>query len=83
MNQLIRHAVLTIFCASCTGLTFNPDAWRANHHLQALISEREDVIYSDEPEFSDFACMHKDKWLELYELLRRNKLENSIKNLPF
>jgi hypothetical protein len=47
------------------------------------VSEREDVVYSDEVEFSDFACMHKTKWLELYDLLQRSGQKDLLKHIPF
>jgi hypothetical protein len=67
---------------------FDPDAYRANHYLEAIVNEKEDVVYADEPLFSEFACMHRSKWEELrkfVQLLRLPPDQKSIilKNLDF
>lgn len=38
------------------------------------MSEREEVVYCDEEKFSEFAAMHKDKWLELRRLIQEAPL---------
>jgi hypothetical protein len=74
-------ALLTILSASSCGrrIKFNPDAHRANHNIEAIVNERQEVIYCYEPYFSEFACMHKTKWIELRELLQNSPIEEPLK----
>ena len=49
---------------------FDPDAYRANHFEQAIINEDGISVYCYEEKFSQFACMHKEKWEELRRLIQ-------------
>lgn len=62
---------------SCNGIRFNPNTYKGNHKIEAIVSEDEDVVYAFEDRFSEFSCMHKTKWLELYELLRRSNINSN------
>ena len=71
-----------ILSASSCGkrIVFDPDAYRANHYEQAIINEDQVVVQCYEEKFSEFACMHKDKWTELRNLIQRSTIEVSLKN---
>jgi hypothetical protein len=78
---LLLPLLLTTLSASSCGraFKFNPDAWRASHHIQGIVSEREEVVYCDEVAFSEFAAMHKDKWIELRRLIQGSPLSSKEK----
>jgi hypothetical protein len=60
---------------------FDPDAYRANHRLEAIVNERAQVVYADEALFSEFACMHKTKWEELRKYVQLLRIEPQQKLL--
>lgn len=51
-------------------IVFDPDFHKANHNIEAIVSERQDVIYCYEEKFSEFACMSKEKIKELRRLIQ-------------
>ena len=68
--------ILTIFfVSSCQGILFDPDArfLRQDNETREiyLLTEDGHRIYSDTAMFYDHACMTREKWQELYELLKR------------
>jgi len=72
--------LMTVSASSCgRSFKFNPDAWRASHHLEAIVSEREEVVYCSEEKFSEYAAMHKDKWIELRRLIQDAPLSDAKK----
>lgn len=71
---------MMLSASSCsTRIKFDPDAYRANHYRQAIINEDEIVIYCEEEKFSEFACMHRDKWAELREILQQAPIDSKVK----
>lgn len=74
--------LLTILSASSCGTNrpkFYPDAYRANHHIEAIVNAKEDVVYCYEERFSEFACMNKQKWEELRRLIQELQIDPSQK----
>ncbi len=70
---LIVLATLMILSVNSCGINrpkFDPDAYRANHFEQAIINEDQVTVYCYEEKFSEFACMHKEKWEELRRLIQ-------------
>jgi hypothetical protein len=77
-------AILTTLSASSCGTgrpKFNPDAHRANHYIEAIVNEEEKVVYCYEEKFSEFACMHKSKWVELRQFVHMLKLPTAQKRI--
>lgn len=76
---LMLLQILTIL-SSCNGrVKFNPNAYRASHELQAIVSASRDVVYCYDERFSEFACMHKDKWVELRRLIQALRMPKRYK----
>jgi hypothetical protein len=61
-------------------IKFDPDAYRANHYEQAIINEDQIVVQCYEEKFSEFACMHQDKWTELRRLIQESALDSKLKS---
>ena len=76
MRKLNRiFLVLTIFFASsCQGILFDPDARFLRQDSETrdiyLLKEDGQRIYPENAHFFDHACMSREKWLELYDLLQ-------------
>lgn len=68
---IISFAILS-GCQS--GISFSPDFHIHSSEIQAIISERNDIIYCNEEKFEEYASMHKEKIKELAEILRRARL---------
>lgn len=62
--------ILSASSCSTNRPKFDPDAYRANHFIEGIVNEDEIVVYCIEPKFSEFACMHKEKWEELRRLIQ-------------
>jgi hypothetical protein len=60
---------------------FDPNAYKANHRFEAIINENQHVVYASDEEFSDFACMHKNKWIELRQFVQMFKIPQDQKDL--
>jgi hypothetical protein len=77
--------LLTTLSASKCGTSarpkFDPDAYRANHTLEAIVNEDEVIVYADDEKFSEFACMHKSKWVELRKFVQLLRIDPEQKNL--
>lgn len=76
--------ILTILSASSCGNNrpkFDPDAYRANHKIEAIVNERAQVVYAYEKEFSEYACMHKSKWTELRQFVQLLRIPQGQKDL--
>ena len=71
--------LMIVSASSCSRIRFDPDAYRANHYEQAIINENQDVVQCYEERFSEFACMHKDKWEELRRLIQQSKIDSKVK----
>lgn len=77
---LLLATLTTLSASNCSRrITFDPDAYRANSNLEAIINEDEVTVFCHEPKFDDFACMHKDKWAELRTLLQNAKIPTELK----
>ena len=70
---------LTLFVVSCDGIKFNPDIYVGDFQNGAIINERGELVYATSPLFNQFGCMHKDKWLELSEILNRAKMSRKAR----
>ena len=69
----------TFFVISCqSGISWNPDFFVHNSDLNAIISERGDIVSCSDEGFNDFASMHKEKIKELAEILRRARLPKEL-----
>jgi hypothetical protein len=75
--------ILTILSASSCGQRpkFDPNAYRANHRIEAIVNEHEHVVYAYEPLFSEFACMHRAKWEELRRLVQILRIDPQQKEI--
>jgi hypothetical protein len=70
----------TLSASNCSRrVRFDPDAYRANSYLEAIVNENQVTVYCYEPQFDKFACMHEDKWKELRRLLQDARIPNKIK----
>jgi len=67
--------ILTMFwLSSCTseGVKFDPDVYVGRNGY--IINERLMKVMADEPRFLEYGCMHRDKWIELKEVLDRARI---------
>lgn len=73
----------TLFVVSCGAgrPLFDPDSYRANHYLEAIVNEKSQVVYAHEPLFSEFACMHRNKWEDLRRFVQMVRLPKEQKDL--
>ena len=66
--------LMIFFASSCQGILFDPDArfLRQDNETKEIYLLKEDGqrIYSESAYFFDHACMSREKWLELYDLLQ-------------
>lgn len=46
----------------------------------SIINEDGIEVFSNEPRFDDFACMDKNKWRELREILQDARIPKDVKN---
>lgn len=80
--KILLVSLTIFFASSCqTGIKFNPDFHKATSAEQAIVDERGNRIYSDEPEFDNFACMHKEKIKELAEILKKARIPKEEKEI--
>lgn len=81
MTSFVKASLLAfimIALISCKkGITFDPDFYVGHSEIQAIKSERGDIIFTSDTRFNDFACMHIEKIKELKKILMRQKLRNS------
>lgn len=78
MKQIIvlfGFVVLVSF-TSCgrIGVNFDPDIHMSDYEMDSIVGEDGVYISCQEPEFNEYACMHKSKWIELKALLTRIRL---------
>lgn len=77
MNKIIPLFILI----GCTGIKFNPDIYVGDYQNEGITSEKGITVYANEQRFNEYGCMHKSKWKELREILRRARLPRRTKRL--
>ena len=67
--------------SSCTsqGIKWNPDFHKADATSQSLVPEAGEPVYCYEEKFNEYACLHKDKIMELANILTRARLPKQDK----
>ena len=77
-TRLTLMLILTVMVISCqTGIKFDPQWHNADHLRQSIVyshNGNENQVFTDEPEFDQYACMHINKIQELAEILKRAKI---------
>lgn len=71
----IMLGTLTIL-SSCRGVHWSPDFALPNLSEEAIIHEDGRVIHFQSREMLNYGCLHKDKIIELRELLRDARLKD-------
>lgn len=69
----------TLSVSKCSRIKFDPDAYKANSSLESIINEAGVEVMCHEAAFDSFACMHKDKWIELRELIQDARIDKGLK----
>jgi len=75
-NLILLLALITIASCGPTGIRFNPEFFISDYENEQLINEQGFTVRCNSPEFNSYVCMHKQKVIELLEILRRQN------NLP-
>jgi hypothetical protein len=70
----------TFFVSSCNTkqINWNPDFYIHDSKSQAIISEKNHIVYCEEVGFDEYASLSKEKIKELAEILRRAKLPRQL-----
>jgi len=81
MKYFSLSLFLLLFIASCGNyrINFNPDFYVADFQNQSIVNENGIVVYTDTPQFSNFACMSKQKIVELMQHLMQTDLPREDK----
>lgn len=66
--------------SSCTqSIKWDPNFYKASSINESIQDRNENVVMCSEQRFDNFACLHKDKILELAEILERARLPKEDK----
>ena len=78
-----RPVVLMIFLSSScrSGIKFDPQSYVGDYGTESIINRHGKRVMANEVFFNEFACMHKDKWMELRAILKRAKLPRRTKRI--
>ena len=80
-NKVLTMLVLLMILSACNSqrVKFNPDAYKANSELEAIVSERNVEIQCRDEKFNEYACMHRTKWEELRTILQSARIPKELK----
>lgn len=79
-SKLIFLRILALpLLVSCQGISFNPDWHVGDFEQMAIVPESGPIVFADEENFNNYACMHKLKVQELKEILLRARLPRGQK----
>lgn len=83
LSSKLKILTIGFVLASCstTGIVFDPDAhffFKDSQEEIYIMGESGERIYHFE-QWQEFALMHKDKWKELVELLKKSQVEREVK----
>lgn len=70
----------TFFVSSCNTkqINWNPDFYIHDSKSQAIINEKNHIVYCEQVEFDEYASLSKEKIKELAEILRRARLPKQL-----
>lgn len=84
MIELIKRfnkLIPLLFILGCqTGIRFDPNFHIGDYEIMAIKDRNNNIVYSDQEEFNQYACMHETKVMELKEILRKARMPRKNKD---
>lgn len=75
----IKILTLVILTSSCGRIKWDPNFFVSDYINSAIVDRNGVVVYTDTPEFNNYACLSIDKIMELNEILIRARLPKNVK----